>query len=120
MSQDEVVAFWDTSEDQNLTSEQAYVLNLQRSYHTENSVGDNVVLLIVGIEGDQSSEDSREVVNNIRALENKNIQFGSQNIVHVAGFAAYNQDILDAVSENMPIALMFILISSYVLIFLQV
>ena len=46
MSQDEVVAFWDTSEDQNLTSEQAYVLNLQRSYHTENSVGDNVVLLI--------------------------------------------------------------------------
>ena len=40
MSQDEVVAFWDTSEDQNLTSEQAYVLNLQRSYHTENSVGD--------------------------------------------------------------------------------
>ena len=120
MSQDEVVAFWDTSEDQNLTSEQAYVLNLQRSYHTENSVGDNVVLLIVGIEGDQSSEDSREVVNNIRALENKNIQFGSQNIVHVAGFAAYNQDILDAVSENMPIALVFILISSYVLIFLQV
>jgi len=120
MSQDEVVAFWDTSEDQNLTSEQAYVLNLQRSYHTENSIGDNVVLLIVGIEGDQSSEDSREVVNNIRALENKNIQFGSQNIVHVAGFAAYNQDILDAVSENMPIALVFILISSYVLIFLQV
>ena len=120
MSQDEVVAFWDTSDDQNLTSEQAYVLNLQRSYHTENSVGDNVVLLIVGIEGDQSSEDSREVVNNIRALENKNIQFGSQNIVHVAGFAAYNQDILDAVSENMPIALVFILISSYVLIFLQV
>ena len=35
----------------------------------------------------------------------------------MAGFAAYNQDILDAVSENMPIALMFILISSYVLIF---
>ena len=30
MSQDEVVAFWDTSEDQNLTSEQAYVLNLQK------------------------------------------------------------------------------------------
>ena len=52
---------WDTSEDQNLTSEQAYVLNLPK-LHTENSVGDNVVLLIVGIEGDQSSEDSREVV----------------------------------------------------------
>jgi RND superfamily putative drug exporter len=120
MSQDEVIAFWDNSDDGNLSSEEAYVLDLQRKYHIESSVGDNVILVIVGIEGEQSSEDSRNVVNSIRALESKNNQFGNQSTVNVAGIAAYNQDILDAVAENMPIALAFILISSYILIFLQV
>ncbi len=120
MSQDEVIAFWDHSDDGNLSSEDAYVLDLQRKYHIESSVGDNVILVIVGIEGEQSSEDSRNVVNSIRALESKNNQFGNQSTVNVAGIAAYNQDILDAVAENMPIALAFILISSYILIFLQV
>jgi RND superfamily putative drug exporter len=120
MSQDEVIAFWDHSDDGNLSSEDTYVLDLQRKYHIESSVGDNVILVIVGIEGEQSSEDSRNVVNSIRALESKNNQFGNQSTVNVAGIAAYNQDILDAVAENMPIALAFILISSYILIFLQV
>ncbi len=120
MSQDEVIAFWDNSEDENLSSEESYVLELQRNYHIESSVGNNVILIIVGIEGEQSSKESREVVNSIRGLESKNIQFGAQSVVHVAGIAAYNQDVLDAVSENMPIALVFILISSYILIFLQV
>ena len=112
--------FWDNSEDGNLSSEESYVLELQRNYHIESSVGNNVILIIVGIEGEQSSKESREVVNSIRGLESKNIQFGSQSVVHVAGIAAYNQDVLDAVAENMPIALVFILISSYILIFLQV
>ena len=120
MSQDDVVSFWDNSEDENLSSEEAYILELQRKYHIESSVGENVVLVIVGIEGEQSSKESRGVVNSIRSLESKNFQFGSQSVVHVAGIAAYNQDVLDAVSENMPIALLFILVSSYVLIFLQV
>ena len=120
MSQDEVIAFWDNSEDENLSSEESYVLELQRNYHIESSVGNNVILIIVGIEGEQSSKESREVINSIRGLESKNIQFGAQSVVHVAGIAAYNQDVLDAVSENMPIALVFILISSYILIFLQV
>ncbi len=120
MSQDEVIAFWNNSDDGDLSSEDARVLDLQRKYHIESYVGDNVILVIVGIEGEQSSEDSRNVVNSIRALESKNDQFGNQSTVNVAGIAAYNQDILDAVAENMPIALAFILISSYVLIFLQV
>ena len=93
---------------------------MQRKFHLESSVGDNVILVIVGIEGEQSSEDSRDVVNSIRDLESKNVQFDSQSTVSVAGIAAYNQDILEAVAENMPIALVFILISSYILIFLQV
>mgnify|MGYP001384564712 FL=1 len=120
MSQNDVIAFWDDSEDENLTAEESYILELQRKYHIESSVGNNVVLVIVGIEGEQSSKESRGVVNSIRALESKNIQFESQSVVHVAGIAAYNQDVLDAVSENMPMALLFILVSSYILIFLQV
>ncbi len=120
MSQNDVIAFWDDSEDENLTAEESYILELQRKYHIESSVGNNVVLVIVGIEGEQSSKESRGVVNSIRALESKNTQFESQSVVHVAGIAAYNQDVLDAVSENMPMALLFILVSSYILIFLQV
>ena len=120
MSQNDVVAFWDDSEDENLSSDDRDSLELQRKFHIERSIGENVVLIIVGIEGEQSSKESRGVVNSIRALESKNVQFESQSVVHVAGIAAYNQDVLDAVSENMPIALAFILISSYVLIFLQV
>jgi RND superfamily putative drug exporter len=120
MSQNDVVAFWDNSEDENLSSEDKYLLELQRKFHVERSIGENVVLIIVGIEGEQSSKESRGVVNSIRSLESKNVQFESQSVVHVAGIAAYNQDVLDAVSENMPIALAFILISSYILIFLQV
>ena len=75
MNQDEVIAFWDDSEDENLTSEEKYNLDLKRNFHIESSVGNNVILVIVGLE---------------------------------------------AVAENMPIALVFILISSYILIFLQV
>ena len=120
MSQNDVVAFWDDSGDENLSSEERESLELQRKFHIERSIGENVVLAIVGIEGEQSSKESRGVVNSIRSLESKDVQFESQSVVHVAGIAAYNQDVLDAVSENMPIALAFILISSYILIFLQV
>ena len=112
MSQADIIAFWDDSEDENLTSEEKYNLDLKRNFHIESSVGNNVILVIVGIEGEQSSEDSRDVVRSIRSLESKNDQFGSQSTVNVAGIAAYNQDILEAVAENMPIALVCILISS--------
>jgi len=120
MNKNDVVSFWDSSGDENLSDEEAYILQLQRKFHSEGTIGNNVILVIVGIEGEQSSPESRGVINSIRALESKNNQFGSQSTVHVAGIAAYNQDILDAVADNMPIALAFILISSYILIFLQV
>jgi RND superfamily putative drug exporter len=120
MNLSDMIAFWDESDDQNLTAEETQILDLQRNYHKDASVGEGVILLVVGIEGDQSSKDARIVVKNIRALESKNMQFGGEVDVHVAGIAAYNQDVLDAVAEKMPIALAFILISSYILIFFQV
>ncbi len=121
MSVDDVILFWDESRDESLTEEQKYVINLQRDFHRSSSIGSNgIVVVNVGIIGDQASEDSRNVVKEIRNSESKNIQFGGDSKVYVAGLAAYNQDVLDAVIENMPIAIAFILITSYILIFLQV
>ena len=119
-TEDEVVEFWDDSRDGELPPEEAAALQMERSFFSDSYVGDGVVIIQVAIEGDQSSESSREVVQQIRSLENKEGQFGGNSDVNVAGFAAYNQDVLDAVKENLPIALAFILVSSYLLIFLQV
>ena len=119
-TEDEVVEFWDDSDDVELSPSESEALILERGFYADSSVGDGVVLLQVAIEGDQSSEASRKVVREIRSLDAKNEQFGDGSEVNVAGFAAYNQDVLDAVKENLPIALAFILTSSYVLIFLQV
>ena len=119
-TEDEVAEFWDDSDDGELSPAEAETLNMERGFYADSSIGDNVVLVQVAIEGDQSSEASRKVVREIRNLDAKNEQFGGVSEVNVAGFAAYNQDVLDAVKENLPVAIAFILTTSYLLIFLQV
>ena len=120
MSENEVVDFWNSSKDDDLSPMEAMLISAQREYMNESFIGNGVVLLVVGIEGDESSVSSREVVLSIRELETKNDQFGGTATVNVAGVAAYNQDVIEAVAENLPISLAFILITSYILIFLQV
>tara|TARA_S200000501_G_scaffold61047_1_gene51640 strand:+ start:903 stop:3260 length:2358 start_codon:yes stop_codon:yes gene_type:complete len=120
MSENEVVDFWNSSKDGDLSPTEAMLISAQREYMNESFIGNGVVLLVVGIEGDESSVSSREVVLSIRELETKNDQFGGTATVNVAGVAAYNQDVIEAVAENLPISLAFILITSYILIFLQV
>ena len=120
MSENEVVDFWNSSKDDDLSPMEAMLISAQREYMNESFIGNGVVLLVVGIEGDESSVSSREVVLSIRELETKNDQFGGSITVNVAGVAAYNQDVIEAVAENLPISLAFILITSYILIFLQV
>tara|TARA_B100001175_G_scaffold317859_1_gene337008 strand:- start:13861 stop:16272 length:2412 start_codon:yes stop_codon:yes gene_type:complete len=120
MSEEEVVDFWDSSDDGELSPMDAMLISAQREYISENFIGNGVVLLVVGIEGDESSVSAREVVLSIRDLDTKNEQFGGSSIVNIAGIAAYNQDVIEAVSENLPLSLSFILITSYILIFLQV
>ena len=120
MSENEVVDFWNSSKDGDLPPMEAMLISAQREYMNESFIGNGVVLLVVGIEGDESSVSSREVVLSIRELETKNDQFGGTATVNVAGVAAYNQDVIEAVAENLPISLAFILITSYILIFLQV
>ena len=120
MSEQEVVDFWDEGNDDEMSPQQAQMVAVLREYHLESTVGNGVAMIVVGIEGDQTSEESRQVVNTIRGLDSKEEQYGGVPTVYVAGMAAYNQDVLDAVIESMPLALAFILISSYILIFLQV
>ena len=120
MSENEVVDFWNSSKDGDLSPMEAMLISAQREYMNESFIGNGVVLLVVGIEGDESSVSSREVVLSIRELDTKNDQFGGSTTVNVAGVAAYNQDVIEAVAENLPISLAFILITSYILIFLQV
>ena len=120
MSEQEVVDFWDEGNDDEMSPQQAQMVAVLREYHLESTVGNGVAMIVVGLEGDQTSEESRQVVNTIRGLDSKEEQYGGVPTVYVAGMAAYNQDVLDAVIESMPLALAFILISSYILIFLQV
>ena len=120
MSENEVVDFWNSSKDGDLSPMEAMLISAQREYMNESFIGNGVVLLVVGIEGDESSVSSREVVLSIRGLDTKNDLFGGSTTVNVAGVAAYNQDVIEAVAENLPISLAFILITSYILIFLQV
>jgi RND superfamily putative drug exporter len=120
-SLEDVISFWDETNDNLLSEDEKIMLDLQREFHRTSSIGNNGVIVVhVGIDGDQASESSRNVVKEIRNLDSKSSQFGGTAVVNVAGLAAYNQDVLDAVVENMPIAIGFILISSYILIFLQV
>ena len=120
MTADQVVDFWDDSDDENLTQQEQMMMELQRNGLIESTVGNDVVIMVVGISGEQSSEESREVVKEIRSIDSRHEQFAGAAVVNVAGFAAYNQDVLDAVIDGLPVALGFILLASYILIFMQV
>ena len=120
MTADQVVDFWDDSGDENLTQQEQTMIQLQRNGLIESTVGNDVVIMVVGISGEQSSEESREVVKEIRSIDSRHEQFAGAAVVNVAGFAAYNQDVLDAVIDGLPVALGFILLASYILIFMQV
>ena len=120
MTADQVVDFWDDSDDEDLTQQEQIMIELQRNGLIESTVGNDVVIMVVGISGEQSSEESREVVKEIRSIDSRHEQFAGAAVVNVAGFAAYNQDVLDAVIDGLPVALGFILLASYILIFMQV
>ena len=120
MTADQVVDFWDDSGDEDLTQQEQFMIELQRNGLIESTVGNDVVIMVVGISGEQSSEESREVVKEIRSIDSRHEQFAGAAVVNVAGFAAYNQDVLDAVIDGLPVALGFILLASYILIFMQV
>ena len=85
-------------------------------------VGDNATLISLQLVGSQTSVDSRQMVESIREDRDDFLEdFGGDgDRLMVAGFAAYNADNLQAIADNLPRALAFILIATMFLIFLQV
>ena len=112
------VAYWQTP-DENMTPEQVAT----REYIKQQFVSDNVTYVVFSLDGPITGEDSRNFVDDVRAERSdliENLVIGSDGKIMVAGFAAYSQDVLDAIVENLPIALAFIFSSTIVLIFIQV
>ena len=117
MSAEDVVQFW-AAPDEALPPEQVAVRESLRAAF----VGEDATMMSVQLVGAQTNVDSRKVVEEIRddrAIFLDDLS-GENDRLLVAGFAAYNADNLDAIADNLPRALAFILIATMVLIFLQV
>ncbi len=117
MSADEVVQFWQTP-DEWLPAEQVAMRESLRAA----LVGDNATMITLQLVGAQTNVDSRMMVEDIRDQRDAFLDdlTGENDRLLVAGFAAYNADNLDAIADNLPRALAFILIATILLIFLQV
>ena len=116
MSEDAVVDFWQSEE---LTPQ----MNATREYLRQSFLANSTTFFIFSLDGPITGVDSREFVSQIRDERGPLIDdlvIGSEGSLQVAGFAAYSLDTLDAIKENLPIALAFIFISTMVLIFIQV
>jgi len=116
MTADEVVGYWSASAE--ALGEQAAMRESLRAAF----VGEDATLMSVQLVGAQTSVDSRETVEDIRDERDAFLEelTGENDRLLVAGFAAYNADNLDAIADNLPRALAFILIATMMLIFVQV
>ena len=116
MSEDEVVDFWNSDE----LSPQ---MNATREYSRQLFLANSTTYFVFSLEGPITGAESREFVSDIRNDRSSLIDdlvIGDEGALLVAGFAAYSLDTLDAIADNLPIALAFILISTIILIFIQV
>lgn len=118
MTEEEVVQFW-TVPGQFLTPEQ----NASREYLREKFISSDLTFIAVTMDGPQTSVKSREYVESMR--ENIGefaavLEMGDSAEMLVGGFAAYSADTLDAIEENLPLALAFIFIATIILIYIQV
>lgn len=116
MSEDEVVGFWQ-SEELSLQD------NATREYYRQQFLANGITFFVFSLDGPITGVDSREFVSDIRDERSSltdDLVIGSEGSLQVAGFAAYSLDTLDAIAENLPMALAFIFISTIILIFIQV
>ena len=118
MNETEVLQFWQTP-DEFLDNETIAT----REYVRNQFLSNNITYLIFSLDGPITGEDSRSFVSDLRSERGElldELQMGDNGVLKVAGFAAYSLDVLDAIVENLPIAITFILIATIVLIFIQV
>ncbi|MFL2881718.1 MAG: MMPL family transporter [Candidatus Poseidoniaceae archaeon] len=118
MNESEVLQFWQTP-DEFLDNDTI----ASREYLREQFISDNITFVIFSLTGTITGESSRDFVSDVRSERGEllsELNTGEDGVLMVAGFAAYSLDVLDAIIENLPIALAFILIATIVLIFIQV
>ena len=117
MTADEVVGYWGAPDEALPAQQVAMRDNLRNAF-----VGENATLISVQLVGVQTSVDSRQMVEDVRNQRDDFLQAmpGENDRLLVAGFAAYNADNLDAIANNLPRALAFILLATTLLIFIQV
>jgi RND superfamily putative drug exporter len=118
MNESEVLQFWQTP-DEFLDNDTI----ASREYLREQFISDNITFVIFSLTGTITGESSRDFVSDVRSERGdllSELNTGEDGVLMVAGFAAYSLDVLDAIIENLPIALAFILIATIVLIFIQV
>ena len=118
MSESEVLQFWQTPD--------AFLDNetiASREYLRDQFISENVTFVIFSLTGTITSESSRDFVSDVRSERGEllsELNTGDDGVLMVAGFAAYSLDVLDAIIENLPIAITFILVATIILIFIQV
>ena len=94
-----------------------------REYIRGEFLSDNVTYVVFSLNGPITGADSRNFVDDVRDERSKlmdELVVGDEGKLMVAGFAAYSVDVLDAIVENLPIAIAFIFTSTIILIYIQV
>ena len=94
-----------------------------REYIRGQFLSDNVTYVVFSLNGPITGADSRNFVDDVRDESSKlmdELVVGDEGKLMVAGFAAYSVDVLDAIVENLPIAIAFIFTSTIILIYIQV
>ena len=94
-----------------------------REYIRSQFLSDNVTYIVFSLNGPITGADSRNFVDDVRDERSSlmgELVVGDEGKLMVAGFAAYSVDVLDAIVENLPIAIAFIFTSTIILIFIQV
>jgi len=112
------VQYWQAS-NSSLSAQEAAT----REYIRDQFLSDNVTYIVFSLNGPITGSDSRNFVNDVRderSVLMDELVVGDKGKLMVAGFAAYSVDVLDAIVENLPIAIAFIFTSTIILIYIQV
>jgi len=118
MSESDVVNFW-LAPNESLDNGTIEL----REYLRQEFISQNVTYLVLSLNGPITGSDSRDFVSSIRDSRSElldDLSIGESGSLEVAGFAALSLDTLDAITDNLPIAIIFILIATIILIFIQV
>ncbi len=118
MNKSAVLDFWNTPSEY-LPVESQYA----REALADNFIAEDFTFILVVIDGTDTSVESRELTVEARQLTGDmldELNVGNEKSENVGGFPAYNQDTLDAITNNLLKAMFFIFGATTVLIYIQV